>query len=480
MIRHKFPTQLFLWIFKKYIWISISYFMLSSAALISLAYFTQFVSTDLLIPIIIALFLFSTGSIIVFLLVLFLSLKPLSYSIQKIELLAQHSSNESIPQHITKDLDEFQNLDDAVPDEIYTLNQNLDLIYSNLITKTLNLAKEQEELKAITAAVSDAIIAVDSDQKIIFANPQAKKWFLTQNLPDRLLYLSEVIRVNDVLDNCNKCIKYGTAFSFERMINSGEHQQPRLFEVNISTLKNPLKEVEGAVLVFFDKTEIKNTEKSQSDFVSNVSHELKTPLTVVKGFIETMVTDLEEKNYAQMHHFLNIVSRNVKRLIDLVDDLLALSHIDSESNLNIELIDTKEVTAIVCESINTEEHELVFTFNANTVSASRRWVEQLLYNLVTNAVKYTPKGSTIDVIWEKHPHFILLTVKDNGEGIPIQHQARIFERFYRVDEDRSREKGGTGIGLAIVKQVMDKHGGQVYVSSRRRGKGAKFTCAFPR
>ena len=104
----------------------------------------------------------------------------------------------------------------------------------------------------------------------------------------------------------------------------------------------------------------------------------------------------------------------------------------------------------------------------------------MLYNLVNNAVKYTPPQSQIDILWEKHPHFVLLTVKDNGEGIPLQHQHRIFERFYRIEEDRSREKGGTGIGLAIVAQVMEKHGGNVYLTSRRRGKGAKFTCTFPR
>ena len=164
----------------------------------------------------------------------------------------------------------------------------------------------------------------------------------------------------------------------------------------------------------------------------------------------------------------------------LIDDLLSLSHIDSISNLDKQEVSTREITAVACETIPTQNHHVNFTFKADTVLASRQWLEQIIYNLVNNAVKYTPSGSNIDVIWEKHPHFILLTIKDDGEGIPLQHQNRIFERFYRVQEDRSRDKGGTGIGLSIVKQVMEKHGGNVYLTSRRRGKGAKFTCTFPR
>ena len=159
---------------------------------------------------------------------------------------------------------------------------------------------------------------------------------------------------------------------------------------------------------------------------------------------------------------------------------MSLSSIDAELTLKKQEINTQEVTALVCETIKVDHHKINYTFQVDNVLADRKWLEQVLLNLVTNAVKYTPKGSTIDIIWEKHPHFILLTVKDDGEGIPLQHQNRIFERFYRVDADRSREKGGTGIGLAIVKQVMEKHGGHVYLTSRRRGKGARFTCSFPR
>lgn len=474
-----FTSQLFFWILKKYIRFFLIYLLLSLSLVASLSYFTTLLPKDFLPQTIILLLLFSLGIIFIVLLVLHLSLKPFIYSMKKIEILVKYSSSEILP---TEDTTEITSpyIKDNIPDEILFLNKNIDIIYSNLISKTLNLSKEREELEAITAAVSDGIIAVDADQKVIFMNPQAKRWFIDSVEPEKLLYLSEFIRVYDVINHCTKCIQDGTRSSFETVINIGRHKQPRLFEVNISTLKNPLKEIDGAVLVLFDKTEIKNTEKSQSDFVSNVSHELKTPLTVIKGFVDTMISDLKDKNLTQMEHFLSITRRNVQRLIELIDDILSLSYIDSESNLKIENIETKEVTSIVCERVNTKDHEFIFTYHANTVLASRRWLEQVLYNLVINAIKYTPKGSVIEVLWEKHPHFTLLTVKDNGEGIPIQHQSRIFERFYRVDQDRSRDKGGTGIGLAIVKQVMDKHGGEVYVSSRRRGKGAKFTCAFPR
>ena len=473
----KFPLSLLIWILKKYSLVSLAGFIVYSLLLWFITKtITPIIPKEFLFYFIILLLLLGfILSLFIGVLAVFLYLKPLSTVIQKIEHIAHTSTLESAP---TNQSALFENIKiQQTPGDFYELNKNLDLIYKNLKQTSTHLIYEKAELEAIAAAVSDAIIAIDSDKKIIFSNPQSKNLFPMIELQ---AFVQDVITNKEILENMEKCLTLGSTFSRDLTLNIGEYKAPRIFEVSISPLVHIESQLNGAVIVFFDKTEIKNTEKSHIDFVSNVSHELKTPLTSIKGFLETMQTDLEEKKYDQIHNFLNIVSKNVARLIDLIDDLLSLSHIDSISLLDKQEVNTREITAVACETIPMDKHKISYTFKADTVQASRQWLEQVLYNLVHNAVKYTPPESKIDVIWEKHPHFILLTVKDNGEGIPLRHQHRIFERFYRVEEDRSREKGGTGIGLAIVKQVMEKHGGHVYLTSRRRGKGAKLTCTFPR
>lgn len=472
----KFPLSLFIWILKKYSLVSLAGFIVYSILLwfitktitpaIPKEFLFYFILLLLLLGFILSL---SLGVIVIF-----LYLKPLSAVIQKIEYIAHISHPENASTNGRSSL--FKNTAQT-PGDFYELNKNLDLIYKNIKQTSSHLIHEKAELEAIAAAVSDAIIAIDSDKKIIFSNPQSKNLF---PMIESKTSIQDITANKEILENLEKCLSSETASNRDITLNIGEYKAPRIFEISISPLAPTQNRLNGAVIVFFDKTEIKNTEKSHIDFVSNVSHELKTPLTSIKGFLETMHTDLGDKKYDQIHNFLNIVSKNVARLIDLIDDLLSLSHIDSISLLNKQEVNTREITTVACETIPMDRHKINYIFKADTVLASRQWLEQVLYNLVYNAVKYTPSGSQIDVIWEKHPHFILLTVKDNGEGIPLQHQHRIFERFYRVEEDRSREKGGTGIGLAIVKQVMEKHGGHVYLTSRRRGKGAKLTCTFPR
>ena len=473
----RFSLSLSLWILKKYAWVSGIFFIFYVLILWSIAYFTDFITTDVLVMILVFLFLVSVVSIGALNFVLLTVLKPFSDSVKKIEYLAKHSSDDilSTGLHLITE----NNPADNEPAEFLDLNKNLNFIYNNIKEKSLNLIREKAELKAITDAVSDAIIAVDTSQKVIFSNPQSESFFGIQDL-QKDFFLKDIIQSHEILNACKQCLSSGAEANLELTLSVGEHEQDRVFEITISPLIHTESDIGGAIIVFFDTTEIKNTEKSHIDFVSNVSHELKTPLTAIKGFVETMINDLDSKKYDQIQNFLVIVSRNVSRLIHLIDDLLSLSHIDSISNLDKQEVNTREVTAVACETVEKETHHFHYTFKADTVLASRQWLEQVLYNLVSNAVKYTPAGSNIDVIWEKHPHFVLLTVKDDGEGIPLQHQNRIFERFYRADEDRSRDKGGTGVGLAIVKQVMEKHGGHIYLTSRRRGKGAKFTCTFPR
>ena len=477
-MNRKYPYSSLFKIFKKHLLLSSVVFITYSFLIFILfeKVVSPYVPKEYLFYVVISFVLI--GFFISFILLLFILssfLKPFYQTNEKIKKLTQIVSLKESSLELLKIFERGESEIDH--EAFHIIDENLNSIYSHIKKTSFQIDREKAELEAIASAVSDAVIAIDNNKNIIFFNPQSLSFFpkveLHQNIQD-------VVFSYELLNGCSECLEKGSTIKLELNLNVSEHRQNRICEASISPLNHDLNKKSGAIIVLFDKTEIRNTEKSQIDFVSSVSHELKTPLTSIKGFVETINEDFKKEKYDQIQQFLDIISRNVTRLMNLIDDLLSLSHIDSISALDKQEINTREITLVACETIPTDQHKINFIFHAETVMASRQWLEQVLYNLVYNAVKYTPSGTQIDIIWEKHPHFILLTVKDDGEGIPLQHQHRIFERFYRVEEDRSREKGGTGIGLSIVKQVMEKHGGHVYLTSRRRGKGSKFTCTFPR
>ena len=176
--------------------------------------------------------------------------------------------------------------------------------------------------------------------------------------------------------------------------------------------------------------------------------------------------------------FMGIIERNVERMSDLLDDLLDLSLLESGGELRSEPASTKDLTQRVLQQLDTRHHELTTDFDVDEVIGDPTRIEQVLRNLLQNAVRYVPQGQKIEVHWEKGQQGRpCLRVKDSGPGIPEAHLARVFERFYRVDVGRSREKGGTGIGLSLVKHIMQSHGGSVTVVSEP-GQGSEFTCQF--
>ena len=312
MNQNKLPVSLFLWLLKRYTGISLACFTGYGISLWILTEFTNFIPKDFFFVTFFFIFIFGfLGSIFIFIFILFLFLKPLSLAFQKIEHLAQFSFSNSDPTPLLNS-DRAEHL----PEDIFELHKNINSIYSNIINTNTKLLKEKAELKAITDSVSDAILAVDKLQKVIFINPQSKKIFTVPESQNSI-YLSEIIRAPEIINNCKKCLATGELTNFELNLSIGEHKQSRLFEISITPLIHTKeKEIEGAIIVFFDITKIRNTEKSHIDFVSNVSHELKTPLTSIRGFVETMQDDLKDKKYNSIENFLNIVSRNVNRLID--------------------------------------------------------------------------------------------------------------------------------------------------------------------
>ena len=234
--------------------------------------------------------------------------------------------------------------------------------------------------------------------------------------------------------------------------------------------------VRGAVGLFYDISNIKKTEKIQLDFITNVSHELRTPLTAIQGYVETLLDEMERNQKTQIKQFLGIIRRNVQRLVSLLNHFLDLSKMDSLSGKK-ETLDTRSITESILKDLHIKNHEIKVDFSQKTVKADRHFLKQVLYNLLDNAVRYVPPGRLIEILWTKEKNNVVLTVKDQGEGIPERHRDRLFERFYRVDPART-EKKGAGIGLSIVKQLIEKHGGAVRVQSEEQ-EGSSFICYFP-
>jgi two-component system phosphate regulon sensor histidine kinase PhoR len=239
----------------------------------------------------------------------------------------------------------------------------------------------------------------------------------------------------------------------------------------------------GAVLVIHDVTELRRLEAVRRDFVANVSHELKTPLTSISGYAETLLADSPDPETRQ--RFLATIVENSRRMQRLVDDLLDLSRIEGGRwQPQQELLDVRQLVRDVWTEMADRAElagvklEIEIEPGAETLRADSDAVHQVLTNLLENSLRYTARGGLIVCRSRAEDGGVALSIMDNGSGMTPEHLARIFERFYRADQSRSRAEGGTGLGLAIVKHLVEAHGGRVSAESER-GAGTTVTCWFP-
>jgi two-component system phosphate regulon sensor histidine kinase PhoR len=242
--------------------------------------------------------------------------------------------------------------------------------------------------------------------------------------------------------------------------------------------------ISGAVVVLHDVTELRRLERVRQDFVANVSHEFKTPLTAIQGFTETLLGGAldDPKNNVR---FLHIIRNHAVRLARLTDDLLKLARIEAGkmeveffSVGLMELIEGCAETALMKANKKQITLDIEIPPGLPPVRGDAELLKDVLQNLLDNAIQYTPNGGRIRVTAEAGPRDATVTVADTGIGIPLADQERIFERFYRVDAARSREAGGTGLGLSIAKHIMEAHGGRLWVDSEV-GKGSRFCFSIP-
>jgi len=370
------------------------------------------------------------------------------------------------------DVNEISHEFDELADAIIEVQTDADLSKNELINKN-------KELRAIFESVSNGVVAVDAQFNILLANSAAKELFgITGDVLDK--YFLEVFfdsRLDRVLQNVvNKGNK--STITIQTKL-----EEPKIVKIDVALLKIDGLTV-GAVMLMQDITELHKLEQMRSDFAANVSHELKTPLTSIKGFVETLLEGAVEDS-GTAKRFLEIIRIETDRLSRLINDILSLSEIELKKgntfskriNISAILIDTIEMMK---SHARAKEISLGHYFANDEVwlNANTDRIKQMAINLIDNAIKYTPQGGSITVLLENPGDRIILRVKDTGIGIAKEHIPRIFERFYRVDKGRSRTMGGTGLGLAIVKHIVKSLNGHIEVNSDP-GKGTEFAIHIP-
>lgn len=376
-------------------------------------------------------------------------------------------------------------------DEYSELELAFNRIDRKYVKKKEQLQREREENQAFMSSVQEGLVSISREGQLLYFNSQFASLFIdhqqfqSHQISGFPLNLMDVLRVPEIIHAYKRVLETGKIEKFTVKINTRLTRQLHFFAVSMAPLiKEKSKDLYSVIGIFHDITDIKMAEQIRIEFVGNASHELRTPLTSIKGYIETIRGDFQENRVDHIPKFLGIVSRNVDRLIDLVNDLLSLSTLDSNPALKLEEISALHVSEVVVSELNflasEKEIKIFVQGDVPNFNADIRKVEQVLRNLVSNAIKYIGMGGEVRIIWDlTEDGQIRLRVADNGPGISEEHLPRLFERFYRIDRGRAREAGGTGLGLAIVKHIMQSHGGSVQVLSKI-GEGSQFVCLFPK
>ena len=375
-----------------------------------------------------------------------------------------------------------QQIESRSTDEIGQLAEVFDTMRRRLNETMSEMSNEKNKLETILKYMADGLIAVDLSGRIIHINPAACD-MLGYSRGEDLTGSA----YNDVLG------RYGSETEFDHIVESCREEgsqgtfdmDGRIYAMRYDRFKDENGSDIGIIMIIQDITESQQLENMQTDFVANVSHELKTPLTNIKSYTETLLDGaLEDRETSK--HFLGIIDSEADRMNRLVKDLLQLSRMDNgktnrnfkESNV-IALLSTAVAKMEVAAENKHQQLNVLYDRGADIrAMVDRDSFEQVILNVLSNAIKYTDDGGRIDVDAVEHGNSVRISVKDTGIGIPPEALPRIFERFYRVDKARSRAMGGTGLGLAITKQIVEEHGGTIEAESREDD-GTKFIITLP-
>jgi two-component system phosphate regulon sensor histidine kinase PhoR len=345
------------------------------------------------------------------------------------------------------------------------------------------LAERVSGTQTIAAAMEDGLLVVDANHRITLANRAFRRLFgLTGNVP--AVPLLEVVRVPDVDRLISDTLQSGEPQRQELELSESPNRIARFLQLSAVATRTDAGEITGTVVVFHDISQLKQTDEIRRDFVANVSHELRTPLSILRGYIETLLED-PSLSGDELDRILEVMKKHSNRLSALTDDLLSLARLESaHPNLQLQDVRLSELFAAIVRDWGKRFSEkklsidVVLSPSLPIIQADATRLQEVLYNLLDNAVKYSHPGGKIRLEAAHRDHAVEISVGDTGIGIPEPDLPRIFERFYRADKARSRELGGTGLGLSIVKHIAQMHGGNVRAESIA-GRGTTIRVSLP-
>lgn len=338
-------------------------------------------------------------------------------------------------------------------------------------TSRSELTNALEQFEHAAQAVPDSMIILNGNEQIEWCNPASRKYMGLDCERDRGQFIRYLLR----------------QAHFVEFLDAADFSQPLVCkspvnrEITLSLQLVPFG-ASQKLLIARDITDLERVDAMRRDFIANVSHELRTPLTVVGGFVETLA-DAPDLPASESRRYFDLMLDHTRRMQRLLDDLLTLSQLESnEQTLKDALINVDELAQGLksdADSLSRGRHKLSLSLESPALlKGNLQEIRSALGNLVSNAVRYTPEGGAITLTWREQGGEGIFSVTDTGEGIAPEHLPRLTERFYRVDQSRSRETGGTGLGLAIVKHVLTRHGARLNIQSVP-GKGSTFSAVFP-
>ena len=420
--------------------------------------------------------IFSKNNIIVFLIFVILAYiisiivsNKMTSPLKKIEKGMKLISEGKFPDNLKlkdeKEFEEYKELIDVYSSMLKVIKKN-----------TFDLNSQESKTEIILEHMADGVIAFSTSRQVVHMNKAAMRMLNITESEDTFEKLCQKLNINIDFDKIMYLPNYQ---SMEFKTQMGELALSIVFAPFFSDELNPM----GIIMIVRNITDSVKTDNVRKEFVANVSHELKTPLTSIRGYSETIMNG--DLTYQEIIKFSKVINQEANRMSRLVSDLLQLSRIDyNRVNWNKSTLNTVDILKKVCEKVRYEAEqkshklELICTDKVPSIYADKDSIEQIVINILTNSIKYTPDGGLIRVYAGPIDDRVYIKVIDNGIGIPQKDLKRIFERFYRVDKARSRKMGGTGLGLSIVKEMVDGNNGTININSKLN-EGTEVTMTFP-
>ncbi|MBL0061143.1 MAG: PAS domain-containing protein [bacterium] len=374
-----------------------------------------------------------------------------------------------------------ERLDEPDTTELASLSHALNHMAAQLDDRIRTVERQREEQEAVLAAMLEGVLAVDREGQVIMINSAAARLFEVDRERAKGRTIEEAVRNTDIHNFVHFTLR--AAQPVEREIIRYENQERVLLLRGTPILE--AGDIAGVVIVINDVTQMRRLEVTRREFVANASHELKTPVTAIKGSIETL-REGAMANPRDAERFLDMMARQADYLQSIIEDLLSLARIEQASENNKLAAERQQLLPILQDAVEATStsaeargQKVVLTCSEELSATINPFlIRQAVINLIDNACKYSPERTQVDVRAELEDKTLIISVEDRGPGIAEKHLPRIFERFYRVEASRNRKYGGTGLGLAIVKHAALAHGGTTEVDTQL-GRGSTFSIRIP-